>query len=102
WFFGVWTIQLWVNLPAKDKMTTPRYQAITAAAIPRNEMDEEAGHIRVIAGEFAGHQGPAHTFSPINVWNDELKAEYETTLHITAGHNPLLVVLMGEMLVNAS
>ena len=95
-------VQLWVNLPAKDKMTTPRYQAITAAAIPRIEMDEEAGHIRVIAGEFAGHQGPAHTFSPINVWDGELKAEYETTLHIPAGHNALLVVLKGELVVNAS
>jgi len=95
-------VQLWVNLPAKDKMTTPRYQAIPAAAIPRIEMDEEVGHIRVIAGEFAGHQGPAHTFSPINVWDGELKAEYETTLHIPAGHNALLVVLKGELVVNAS
>ena len=45
-------VQLWVNLPAKDKMTAPRYQAITAAEILRIEMDEGAGHIRVIAGEF--------------------------------------------------
>lgn len=95
-------VQLWVNLPAKDKMTPPRYQAITAADIPRIEMDEEAGHIRVIAGEFAGHQGPAHTFSPINVWDGELKAEYETTLPIPVGHNALLVVLKGELVVNAS
>lgn len=95
-------VQLWVNLPAKDKMTPPRYQAITAADIPRIAMDEEAGHIRVIAGEFAGHQGPAHTFSPINVWDGELKAEHETTLPIPAGHNALLVVLKGELVVNAT
>ncbi len=95
-------VQLWVNLPAKDKMTPPRYQAITAADIPRIAMDEEAGHIRVIAGEFAGHQGPAHTFSPINVWDGELKAEHETTLPIPVGHNALLVVLKGELVVNAT
>ncbi|WP_312332874.1 pirin family protein [Acinetobacter variabilis] len=95
-------VQLWVNLPAKDKMTAPRYQAITAAEIPRIEMDEGAGHIRVIAGEFGGHHGPAHTFSPVNVWDGELKAEYETTLHVPAGHNALLVVLAGELVVNGS
>lgn len=95
-------VQLWVNLPAKDKMTAPRYQAITAAEIPRIEMDEGAGHIRVIAGEFGGHHGPAHTFSPVNVWDGELKAEYETTLHVPTGHNALLVVLAGELVVNGS
>lgn len=95
-------VQLWVNLPAKDKMTAPRYQAITAAEIPRIEMDEGAGHIRVIAGEFGGHYGPAHTFSPVNVWDGELKAEYETTLDVPLGHNALLVVLAGELVVNGS
>lgn len=95
-------VQLWVNLPAKDKMTAPRYQAITAAEIPRIEMDEGAGYIRVIAGEFGGHHGPAHTFSPVNVWDGELKAEYETTLHVPLGHNALLVVLAGELMVNGS
>ena len=95
-------VQLWVNLPAKDKMTTPRYQAITAAEIPRIEMDDGAGHIRVIAGEFGGHHGPAHTFSPLNVWDGELKAEYETMLHVPAGHTSLLVLLTGELMVNGT
>lgn len=94
--------QLWVNLPAKDKMTAPRYQAITAADIPCIEMDEQAGYIRVIAGEFGGHRGPADTFSPINVWDGELKAEYETTLHVPVDHNTILVVLQGELMVNSS
>ena len=95
-------VQLWVNLPAKDKMTAPRYQALSSADIPRIEMDEEAGHIRVIAGEFGGHHGPAHTFSSINVWDGELKAEYETTMHVPETHNSLLVVLSGEVIVNTS
>lgn len=93
-------VQLWVNLPAKDKMTAPCYQALAAADIPRIEMDDDAGHIRVIAGEFGGHHGPASTFSPINVWDGQLKADYETFVHVPAGHNALLVVLKGEVAVN--
>ncbi|MCL6245816.1 MULTISPECIES: pirin family protein [Acinetobacter] len=95
-------VQLWVNLPAKDKMTQPRYQAITRQDIPRIDMDEGAGHIRVIAGEMGGHLGPAQTFSPVNVWDGELKAQYETTLHVPEGHNTILVVLKGEVVVNES
>lgn len=93
-------VQLWVNLPAKDKMTEPRYQAITAADIPRIDMDDGAGHIRVIAGEFGGHHGPAQTFSSVNMWDGELKADYETFVHVPVGHNALLVVLKGEVAVN--
>ncbi len=95
-------VQLWINLPAKDKMTAPRYQGLTAGEIPRIEMDESAGHIRVIAGEFGGHHGPALTYSPVNVWDGELKAEYETFLTVPASHNTILVVLNGEVLVNGT
>ncbi|KAB0628387.1 pirin family protein [Acinetobacter gandensis] len=95
-------VQLWVNLPAKDKMTQPRYQALRAADIPQIELEDNAGHIRIIAGEASGQTGPAHTFSAINVWDGELKAADETTLHVPEGHNTILVVLSGEVLVNAS
>ncbi len=93
-------VQLWVNLPAKDKMTAPRYQALSAGEIPRIEMQEGAGHLRIIAGEFGGHHGPAQTFSPLNVWDGVLNAEYETTLQIPIGHTTLLVLLQGELVVN--
>lgn len=95
-------VQLWVNLPAKDKMTEPRYQAIAAAEIPRVALDDDAGHVRVIAGEFADHRGPASTYSPINVWDGLLKADHETMVHVPAEHNALLVVLNGEVMVNGS
>lgn len=95
-------VQLWVNLPAKDKMTTPRYQAITAADIPNVQLDDDAGHIRVIAGKYADHQGPAETFSPINVWDGELKAEHETFIHVPMQHNVLVVVLNGEVDINGT
>jgi len=90
--------QLWVNLPAKDKLTTPRYQSIVAADIPTVELADGAGAVRVIAGEFAGHAGPAHTFTPINVWDVRLSGR--TTLTPPEGHDLAVVVLAGEVAVN--
>ncbi|MGE8560648.1 MAG: pirin family protein, partial [Acinetobacter sp.] len=68
-------VQLWVNLPAADKMTPPKYQAIEAQEIPVIEFEEGAGHLRVIAGRYiddhAEHTGPAVTHSPVNLWDGE-------------------------------
>lgn len=58
-------MQLWVNLPARHKMAKPRYQTILDASIPRVALDDDAGTLRVIAGEFEGQRGPAETFTPI-------------------------------------
>ena len=97
-------VQLWVNLPAADKMTAPKYQAIEAQEIPVIELENGAGHIRVIAGRYMADQleyrGPAATFSSVNVWDGELKAEHTQHIHVPVDHNTLLVVLSGEMLVN--
>ena len=97
-------VQLWVNLPAADKMTAPKYQAIEAQEIPVIELENGAGHIRVIAGRYMADQleysGPAATFSPVNVWDGELKAQHTHHIHVPVDHNTLLVVLSGEMLVN--
>lgn len=97
-------VQLWVNLPAADKMTAPKYQAIEAQEIPVIELENSAGHIRVIAGRYIADQleyrGPAATFSPVNVWDGELKAQHTHHIHVPVDHNTLLVVLSGEMLVN--
>lgn len=93
-------IQLWVNLPAKDKMTQPGYQSITADVIPDVELPNNAGHMRVIAGRYEDIVGPAHTFSPLNVWDLQLNQSQEITLHQPAGWSTALVVLEGEMVVN--
>ncbi|HNH51715.1 MAG TPA: pirin family protein, partial [Nitrosomonas sp.] len=61
-------VQLWVNLPAKNKMSPPRYQSILDSQIPAIDLPQDQGKIRVIAGEFGGLTGPARTFTPINVW----------------------------------
>jgi redox-sensitive bicupin YhaK (pirin superfamily) len=57
-------VQLWVNLPARDKMAPPRYQGIVRSQIPTVRLPHAQGEVRVIAGEFAGVKGPARTFTP--------------------------------------
>ena len=88
-------IQLWVNLPAKDKMTKPGYQGITRGQIPEIQLAEDAGKVRVIAGEYTGQQGPAHTFSPMNVWDVRLNAGSTTTFNLPEGHTTAIFVLHG-------
>ena len=93
-------IQLWVNLPAKDKMTHPGYQSITADVIPDVDLPNNAGRMRVIAGRYEDTVGPAHTFFPLNVWDLQLNQSQEITLHQPAGWSTALVVLEGEIVVN--
>ena len=87
-------VQLWVNLPAKLKMTKPAYQAILNKQIPAIELKNDAGQARIIAGEFDGHEGPAHTFTPMNVIDLKLK-KGSTSIPVSEGWNTSLVVLKG-------
>lgn len=95
-------IQLWVNLPAKDKMSAPRYQAITSAEVPVVTLPDDAGKARIIAGEFEGVKGPANTFTPINMWDLRLSAGASLTLDLPEGHTSALVVLSGHITVGGS
>ena len=90
-------IQLWVNLPAKDKMTKPRYQGLLDAEIPRVELPQEAGTLRVIAGEFSGQKGPGKTFTKINLWDLQLKANRSVELELPVGQTSLVFVLSGQV-----
>ncbi|GBQ23075.1 pirin [Acetobacter estunensis NRIC 0472] len=95
-------VQLWVNLPAKDKMTPGGYQAITSDTIPVVDLPDGAGTARVIAGEFMGHRGPARTFSPVNVWDIRLKRGADVTLDLPEGHTSMVVDLSGRITVAGS
>jgi len=88
--------QLWVNLPAAQKMTTPRYQAITATQIPSVELPGGAGNVRVIAGRYGDTQGPASTFTELNVWDATL-APGKVTLPVPEGHHAVIAVLEGDI-----
>lgn len=86
-------VQLWVNLPAKDKMTAPKYQAIKSADIPVVTLLNNAGSVRVIAGELLGVKGPAETFSAINMWDTTMNANSTYTFSVPASHNVIILVL---------
>ena len=93
-------VQLWVNLPAIDKMSKPRYQGIVDADIPAVPLANDVGTARVIAGQLLGAAGPAKTFTPINAWDLQLKAGGSIELPIPAGHTSLLIVQTGSATVN--
>lgn len=90
-------VQLWVNLPAKDKMTPADYQGIVSADIPVVDFPEGAGKGRIIAGELFGSKGPARTFTPINVWDLRLNRDADLKLDLPEGHTAMLVVLNGHL-----
>ncbi|MDQ0140148.1 pirin family protein [Cupriavidus necator] len=94
-------VQLWVNLPARDKMAAPGYQAIVERDIPAVPMPDGAGKVRVIAGEYGGKRGPARTFTPMQVWDLRLNQGTGTRLALPEGWHTALVVLRGKVKVNA-
>jgi redox-sensitive bicupin YhaK (pirin superfamily) len=95
-------VQLWVNLPAREKMSAPSYQSLLGADFPVVELAQNAGEVRVIAGNYDGHQGPAATRTPINVWDVSLTQGHEVEFEMPEGHTLLLAVLKGTVLVNGS
>jgi len=95
-------VQLWVNLPAKDKMTPPGYQSITKADIPVVDLAQGVGRVRVIAGNFAGTRGPARTFSPVNVWDVRLHRDADVTFNLPEGQTAMIAALSGNVTVNGS
>lgn len=95
-------VQLWVNLPARDKMAPGGYQGIASADIPVVDLPDVAGTARIIAGAFGDVKGPARTFTPINVWDVALTRDADATLELPEGHTSLLVVLSGHVTVNGS
>lgn len=89
-------VQLWVNLPAKNKMTSPRYQGIRNEDIPTVSLRNASGTARIISGELQGVKGPAKTFSEVNLWDLRLKTG-EATLETPEGHTTALFVLSGKI-----
>ncbi len=95
-------IQLWVNLPARLKMTKPKYQGLVSADIPDVALANNAGRVRVIAGSYEGHKGPAETFTPMNLWDVRLNASGGAAFIAPAGHTTSVFVLSGKVTVNGA
>ncbi len=95
-------IQLWVNLPKRHKLSAPGYQTILSGDIPAIELDGGSGLLRVIAGSFQGRKGPARTFTPIELYDVQLKAGTQTSLIFSEGHHASCFVLQGRASLNGS
>lgn len=93
-------VQLWVNLPAARKMTAPGYQAILNRDIPAIDLPDDAGTLRVIAGDYDGHRGPARTFTPMQVWDIRLNRGGKSRFSLPKAWGVAVVVLHGTVLVN--
>jgi len=92
--------QLWVNLPADHKMDAPHYQPLTAEQIGQLDLADNAGTVRVIAGNYDGHTGPAVTSTPINLWDVALTAGASIAPHVAADHNVAVLAIDGTVTVN--
>ena len=93
-------VQLWVNLPAKFKMTSPKYQEITNGIMGKHQLADNNGVIEVIAGEFNGTKGPASTFTPIHAYNARLKKSAKVELIFPSNYNTGILVIEGNVTIN--
>ena len=91
-------LQLWVNLPAKSKMTPPRYQTLSKEGIPSVALPGSS--VRVIAGEFRGVKGPAQTFTPVNLLEARVRAGQQLRLDLHEGFSAGLYIVEGKTTVN--
>ncbi|MBI1341745.1 MAG: pirin family protein [Terrimonas sp.] len=93
-------VQLWVNLPAKYKMTAPQYQEITRNKMGKYQLPADGGTIEVIAGSYEEVQGPASTFSPMQVYNARLEKGASANFSFPQFFNTGLLVIEGSITVN--
>jgi redox-sensitive bicupin YhaK (pirin superfamily) len=93
-------VQLWVNLPAKYKMTPPKYQEITGSLMGKYKLTGDTGVIEVIAGEYKNVKGPASTFTPLHVYNAKLKKGADVELSFPSGYNTGILVVEGNVTIN--
>jgi redox-sensitive bicupin YhaK (pirin superfamily) len=92
-------VQLWVNLPAREKMSPPRYQELLDQQIPRVALPDEAGSARVIAGQWNNVTGPARTVTPLCVFGLRLKAGANITAPAPDSHTTMLLVQDGQVTI---
>lgn len=93
-------IQLWVNVPKKDKMVAPRYQELPKEKIPVINDRDTKSNLRIIAGEYNGVKGPAETYSPIQLWDLKLGKGGEMILNISKDHNLGIYIVRGSVKIN--
>ena len=93
-------VQLWVNLPAKYKMTPPKYQEVTNSTMGKYNLPGDTGVIEIIAGEYKNVKGPASTFTPLHAYNAKLKKGADVDLSFPSGYNTGILVIEGNVSIN--
>lgn len=93
-------VQLWVNLPKKDKSAQPHYQSLTKENIGKVVLPDNGGEVNVVAGNFNGNAGAAETYTDVNLFNVKLNSGANLTTAILASHNTALLVIEGGITVN--
>ncbi|HEY0771154.1 MAG TPA: pirin family protein [Sphingobacteriaceae bacterium] len=93
-------VQLWVNLPARHKMSAPKYQGISNAQIAKYTLPDQAGIVEVIAGNYRDVKGSASTFSPLHLLNIQLNKGGEAGFEFPEEYNTALLVIEGNIKVN--
>ena len=93
-------VQLWVNLPAKDKMSAPKYQAIANDQMTKVVLEDGKSYVEVIAGNYKGKQGPANTFTEVHLQNAILAKGSKVDFDFPATQNTFLIVIEGSISVN--
>ncbi len=95
-------VQLWVNLPAKHKMSTPKYQPILNEQMGKHELDDQKSYVEVIAGKYKSAIGPASTFTPIEMYNAKLKAGGEAFFNFPKNFNTAFLIIEGKVEINGT
>lgn len=95
-------VQLWVNLPKKDKSASPHYQAITADKMGKVQLPDNSGVVNVIAGDYNGTKGPAFTYTPVNLFDIKLNKDGKASVTVDATHNTALLIVNGSVEVNGA
>lgn len=93
-------VQIWMNLPAKDRETNPHYQDLLFDKMPKVSLENNGGTVNVVAGEYLGTKGIATTYSPINMFNVYLNKEGKASFTFPNHYNTAILVISGSVKVN--
>lgn len=93
-------VQLWINLPAKDKMSAPKYQGVKQNDIQKINLPNNSGVIEVIAGNYQGSRGSVSTFTPIEMYNARLNKGGKAEFSFPESYNTGFVIIEGSIKVN--
>jgi len=95
-------VQLWINLPAKDKMSKPKYQAVKQADMAKFILPDNGGNIEIIAGSYQGITGNASTFTPIELYNARINKGGKASFNFASNFNTGFMIVEGSVKINGT